>query len=60
MISFDDIPVLRWLLGDREPESLPYVCSACGAGLALRYHACPRCGSYRIDRETWDDDPVAI
>lgn len=31
----------------------PYECKACGNGLSERYHECPECGSYRVERREW-------
>ncbi|MFB6110432.1 MAG: hypothetical protein ABEJ60_06110 [Halodesulfurarchaeum sp.] len=31
-----------------------YECQACGIRLEERYHQCPQCGSYRVERRDWD------
>lgn len=32
----------------------PYECKACGNQLSERYHQCPECGSYRVERKEWN------
>ncbi len=31
----------------------PYQCKSCGKRFAERYHECPECGSFRVERKEW-------
>ena len=31
----------------------PYECKTCGKPFSERYHQCPDCGSYRVERKEW-------
>lgn len=31
----------------------PYECKACGNQFSERYHQCPDCESYRVERREW-------
>jgi lipopolysaccharide biosynthesis regulator YciM len=33
-----------------------YECQQCGLRLDERYHQCPQCGSYRVERTDWEID----
>jgi rRNA maturation endonuclease Nob1 len=39
----DDVP--------RTDDARPYRCLKCEAEFDLRYHVCPECGSYSVERE---------
>ncbi|MFB6071210.1 MAG: hypothetical protein ABEJ76_09320 [Halanaeroarchaeum sp.] len=56
MKSLRGLSLLSEVLGAGEGEEPPYVCRECGAALSVQYHSCPKCGSYNVDRRTWDDE----
>jgi rRNA maturation endonuclease Nob1 len=40
-----------------EAESTPaYACRGCGAGFEMRYHVCPECGGFSVDRRLSSGD----
>lgn len=35
-------------------DDRPYRCRGCGARFELRYHVCPACGGYAVERDRWE------
>lgn len=45
--------LVSYAAGRWEGVDEPYECKACGNQFAERYHQCPDCGSYRVERREW-------
>ena len=45
---------VRRLFDDGETEG-SYECGSCGSEFDLDRQVCPRCGSYRIERSSYED-----
>lgn len=51
--------LVRSILGRiRSPseDDTIYTCQQCGTALELRYHRCPECGGFRVERTDWQLD----
>jgi rRNA maturation endonuclease Nob1 len=49
---------IRAAIGGRNDDAdMQYECKGCGRGLELQRQVCPQCGSGRIDRISFADEP---